>query len=308
MTKELIVLTHNDLDALGCMLNLEYKTPSTPKKYFHTNYGNIDKIVNDILEYQKINSNTTIIIPDVSFSDNKESLRKLYTAFQKCIHIDHHMYPDGFWDEFPDMIVQWDKTKSATKICNEYFQNTGKVKNLDSLTTIIDVYDIWQKNDPLFAFAQDLNEYFWHELKSQSIEFLMNRIVENNYSLPNNFKEVVSNIKNEYNAKIQEYEKKGSIHRSGEITLCFIEEWFNQVMLDEHSKGVNFVVGINNYGITRIRVNQDSPYTEEQLNGIRFDLTGNAEYGHLHAFTYKTDGCIIDEAKRVTSAIIKNCS
>ena len=38
MPDELIVLLHNDLDAIGAYINIEYKFPTLKKKYFYTNY------------------------------------------------------------------------------------------------------------------------------------------------------------------------------------------------------------------------------------------------------------------------------
>lgn len=48
--EELIVFTHSDLDAIGCMLNIEHKLPTVKKKYFHTNYSNIPERVYEIKE------------------------------------------------------------------------------------------------------------------------------------------------------------------------------------------------------------------------------------------------------------------
>jgi len=302
---ELIVGTHNDLDALGSMLNIEFAYPNIKKKYFHTNYADIPKFVDEMIVYAQQNGIKGFLLPDVSFSDNKDSLRKLYNA-GKVVVIDHHMYPEGFWDEFPEMTIVHDKTKSATKLCNEYFKNTGKNKHLDQLTTVIDIYDIWQKDEKAFSFSQDLNEYFWHKVRATSIETLLNEIVDVDYNLPSDFTGVVQNIKETYTKAMDEYETRKLIHRSGDITICFIDDWFNQVMLKEHENNQNFVIGINSYGITRIRINQDSPYSVEQINKLRLALTGNAEYGHLHAFTYKVDNGLdnlMKEAQRIVESI-----
>ena len=307
MSNELIVFTHNDLDALGCMLNIEYKLPNVKKKYFHTNYANIDTIVDEILSYAEENGNTHIIIPDVSFSDNKDSLRRLYNKFSSCSHIDHHMYPEGFWDEFPNMKVVWDKTKSATLLCNEHLDNTGKNERLDKLSRLIDVYDIWQEKHPAFDIAQDLNNYFWEN----EIGFLFNAIVQNNYKLPDNYMAVVQNIKNRYTAAIADYEKRNLIHRSNGITFAFVDEWFNQVLLQEMASGQKFVIGLSSYGIVRVRVNQFKDLKESDLNELRLRLTGNAEYGHLHAFTYKVKesglDAIMAEAQKIANNINDIC-
>jgi len=282
MNDELIVMTHNDLDALGCMLNIEYKWPQVRKKYFHTNYANITQIVDDIEDYARRNKNTHILIPDVSFSTAKEHLKRLYNI-GKCTVIDHHLYPDGFWDEFPDMKVIHDKTKSATLLCNEHLGNKGKNQNLDNLSTLIDVYDIWQVKNKHFDTAQDLNEYFWQ----YDIGYLCNEIIQNGYKLPKNYLSVVDKIHQNFNEAIDKFEKRKLIHRAGEITICFVDEWFNQILVKEMKRGKNFVIGANSHGIIKVRISEDSPYTDEQKNNLRISLTGTADIGHMNAFTYK---------------------
>ena len=49
MQDELIVFGHNDLDQIGSMLSIEYKMPNIQKKYFYTNYGDIEKQVQAIM-------------------------------------------------------------------------------------------------------------------------------------------------------------------------------------------------------------------------------------------------------------------
>lgn len=309
MSNELIVFTHNDLDALGCMLNLEFRFPNVQKKYFHTNYANIIALTDEILEYQKANGNTHIVMPDVSFSDNKESLRRIYETFQNCTHIDHHLYADGFWDEFPKMKVVWDKTKCATKLCNEYLGNTGKNQNLDKLTYLIDVYDLWQDKNTYFDTAQDLNEYFW----KVDIAWFKDEVVKGNYALPRNYIDVVNKAHIEYIKTMESYEKRNLIHRAGNTTVCFVNDWFNQIMIKEMRQGKHFVIGVNSYGIVKVRINQDAPVTPQQLNKLRLELTGTENIGHMHAFTYKVKGqvdfnAIMVEVKKVTDAIGRTCN
>lgn len=300
MKEELIVFTHNDLDAIGSILNIEFKIPDIPKKYFYTNYSNIPAQVDNIIEYAEANNCKHILIPDVSFADNKESLRRLYNYFHKVTHIDHHLYTDNFWDEFPNMTVVYDKTKCATKLCNEFFKNTGKNINLDKLTYIIDVYDLWQTENNAFDFAQLLNEYFW----TWDIELLTKTIIQNGYKLPEDFQEVTQNIKNKYMKAIVEYESKNVIHRARDVTFCFINDWFNQVLLKEMENGQNFVIGINSYGIVRVRINKNSPYNNEQLNKFRIVLTETEAIGHMLAFTYRIKDfngfdCVLKEASKI---------
>jgi len=309
--EELIVFGHNDLDQAGCMLNVEFKFKGIPKKYFHTNYANIEEITDQIIEHRNKNKNKILMITDVSFSDNKESLTRLYNHFEKVYHIDHHMYPDGFWDEFPNMTVVHDKNKSATLLCNEYFQNTGKCDALDNLSKIINAYDIWLKDHKCFPFSQELNKYFWYV----GIETFVESVIQNEYVLPDNFIPIIEKIRKEIKEAIENYENKNYIHRSNGISLIFVQDdWFNDVMLREMDKfNAEFVVGLYNWGLVRIRVNQDVTYTEEQINTLRKELTGKADHGHFHAFTYKfkdkpTSNDVMREAKHIVDSIqfIKN--
>lgn len=304
---ELVIMTHHDLDALGCMLNIEYKMPSIPKKYFHTNYSNIDEIVNEIEQFMIMNECSHILIPDVSFADNKPALARLY-QMGRVTHIDHHLYPEGFWDDFPKMKVVHDKSKSATKLCNEFFQNTGKNANLDKLTHLIDVYDIWQTGNAHFDLSQDLNEYFWASIRYGDLLPLVKRITSNEFKLPSNFLDLTNCIKEMRAKEVQSYEERKLIQRAGDVTLCFINEWFNHVMINEMHNGKNVVVGLNSKGIIRIRIREESPYTDSQKNDLRLELTGTETIGHMNAFTYKVESKsfndLIKEAQRVHAGIV----
>lgn len=291
------------------MLNIEFAYPDVKKKHFHTNYMDIGQKVDQIIQYQKDTGITGVLIQDVSFSDNKDSLRKLYEN-GKVILIDHHMYPEGFFDEFVNMVVVHDKTKSATKLCNEYFKCSGKNRNLDILTKLVDIYDLWQKDKPEFALSQSINEYFWYKIKTENLtlEQLMYKFIESGWSLPGDYKVVVDKINDDIKQKLEEYEKHHLIQRAADISFMFIDDHFNAAMLKEHDSGKNFVVGINSYGIVRVRINQeyikeDKELQVKKLNFLRKQLTGSAETGHLQAFTYKTNLKPVEEAKRVVDAI-----
>lgn len=305
--KELIVFTHNDLDMAGCVMNIEFKFPETKKKYFFTNYQNIDEQVDAIIQHANTRPGliTHVIVADVSFSDNKPALRALYANFT-VIHIDHHMYPAGFWDEFPNMRVVWDDEKSASLLCNEFFGNAGQNQNLDNLTKIIDIYDVWQDHHPFFGLAQDLNDYFWRVGAEKFLTSVLSE--ERMFKLPLDFKEVVEGIHKENDEAIRRIESEGLIQRSGELTIIYTAEKFNRVMLREmHVFEQTFVVGISNFGIVRIRVNRAAQIPPGILDSIRERLTGNINHGHAHAFTYKSseetpDG-ILREAQKVATVI-----
>lgn len=302
MNDELIVFSHNDADALGSMLNIEFKMPNIRKKYFHTNYANIKEKVDEIELYIKQNGNTHILIPDVSFSTAREQLIRL-TKLGKCTLIDHHLYPDNFFDDL-DLKVHHCTTKSATLLCNEYFGNTGKNERLDKLTQIIDVYDLWQVDSPYFKVAQDFNNYFW----LNSIDYLFNEIVNNDYKLPSNYTETVKNFNINAENSIESYRKRNLICTSGDITLAFVDDYFNQILVKEMEKGINFVINATSFGIIKIRINKNGNFKKEFLDELRIALTGTKDIGHNLAFTYKMQkqanfNNLMEEIKKVTDYI-----
>lgn len=305
-SNELVIFTHNDLDALGSMLNIEYKFPNIEKKYFFTNYGNLDKIADEIEDYILSNNIKHIIMADVSFATNKDALRRIYNLMKDnyIIHIDHHEYPDNFWDEFPKMKVIHDKSKCAAKLCNEFFQNTGKNKNLDKLTYLTDVYDIWQSKNKHFDIAQSLNDYFW----TYDITILKDKIINNNYKLPGDFFQVTANIKKTYEAEIQNYEKRNLIHRFNDITVAFVDEFFNPILIKEMKNGQNFVINSTTWGLVKVRINNDVDLCTKKKKQIMKEITGSDDIGHENAFTYKIQDKInferiMEEIKHVVNVI-----
>lgn len=77
MQDELIVLSHVDLDMAGTVLNIEYKMPGIKKKYFYTNYGDIEKQVQDIEDYVSQHGNKYCLMTDVSWSTSPDALHRM---------------------------------------------------------------------------------------------------------------------------------------------------------------------------------------------------------------------------------------
>lgn len=308
--KDIVVFTHNDLDALGCMLHIHQKFPDIHKHFFHTNYQNIGEITDQILDLIKLKSIALVIIADVSFSDNKKHLRKLLSA-AKCVLIDHHLYPDDFWNDLDGLSIRWSNEKCAASLCGEFFRTKGQNSNLDKLTKIIDVYDIWRTEHKAFNLAQDLNNYFW----ATNIRDFYDYLVKNDCKLPQNFANVTKNIRNEQSEALKRFENTGSIRRAnvgnvGGVTVAFVNEHFNPIIINEMANGQNFVILINHYGIVRVRVNKKCNVSSENLEKLRETLMGNSNICHAYAFTYKIGGSgrvslgeLATEAERVVQAL-----
>jgi len=288
---ELVVFTHNDLDCLGCLINIEHVLPNTEKTVFHTNYANIDEQVEHICTFLDAKKPKEMIICDVSFSDNKNALVKLYGCAKlnntNITYIDHHLYPDGFFKEFKEFTLVYSKSASASTLCNIFFKN--KNPNITKLTYLIDVYDIWRDELDVFKAAQKLNNYFWYKIKTDelSVTELLNLFKLNNWSLPLDFVETLQKIETYNRTKIKELNERGLIKRAGNKSLCFVDECFNEIMIEEMQTGKDIVVGITSFGIVRVRFKKTANYTDEFKNALRLKLTGTETIGHMNAFTYK---------------------
>ena len=306
MQDELIVFSHNDLDMAGTVLNIEYKMPGIKKKYFYTNYGDIENQVQDIEDYVNQHGNKYCLMTDISWSTSPVALHRMCALFEKITLIDHHLYPDGFFNAYPKLKVHWDKTKSATLLTNEYFKNDSV--ELRKLSELIDVYDLWQDTLPQFTDAQDLNEFFWEIGREKFI----NDCINSGFKLPYYYESVVSDIQSKYTGEIAKYENRKLIHRSGKITVAFVDTWFNQILVKEMNEGKDFVINATSFGIFKIRINTAALITSEQKDLLRLALCGTKDIGHSNAFSYKMKDSvsfenIMKQIKFVVSEINRIC-
>lgn len=307
MNNELIVFLHNDLDAALSELNFTFAAPTVRKKCFYTNYGNMKEKINDIENYINTHRNNKILIMDVSFSNNKEQLDRLYNMFEQITLIDHHQYPDDFWKDYPKIVLHYDKSKCAAKLSHEFFKNVGKNKNLDLLTKITDIYDLWQDENELFDTAQNLNNFFWNV----GMDNFISESIKNNYGLPQYYVETVKQINEKIKNGVEKLEQKKLIHRFGKVTVVFSDDFFNDVLVKEHRKGQDVVINAMSYGIIKIRISKNAPFTDEMLDNLSKITSGVETTGHKLAWTYKINQTsftnIMEEIQRVVKETYRIC-
>ena len=312
MNNEIIVFTHNDLDAISCMSNVDFALPQDRKVYFHTNYMNIVQRSDEVVRYQQQNRNTRIFVLDISFSGNKRELIDIINTGAEILFIDHHLYPEGYFEEleqYPNFKYIHKIGYSAGLLTYAHFKNPGKNNNLDYFTKLVDKYDIWRKDDPEFQESQLLNEYFYRNVETMSIENLMKKFVSNDYGLPRDYADTINIIKKEIVETKESMEKRKLIHRTPDITIIFTDKYFNFVISDEFKAGRQCCIIANDWGIIRIRISENSTLTEEQKAFLRLELTGQEDIGHENAFTYRVKNVsfdvIIEEIKRCAEIIQK---
>lgn len=298
----IFLLTHNDLDALGCVLAQEYKVPAD--RYFYTNYADLAERVDSILA--ELDSDTCLFISDVSFSENPALLDKLYQKAGKIVYTDHHMYAPDFFSRYPNMKVNYTKEICASLILGKVFEIDKNCPELYALLEKINRYDTWVTTGN-FGEVQDLNEYFWNFTGDtrDRIKILADIIREIGYKMPGDYDKVVNAVHLETAKNIAEIEANNLIHRFGKTTVLLTWKSFNRIMIDEMNNGQTCVLGVQN-GIIKVRFKVGS-FNEQFKRDIREYLVGNPEYGHMDAFTYKikdsSDIGIMAEIKKVIACI-----
>lgn len=310
-----VLFTHNDLDALGCVLNI--KSALTLDKIFYTYYGDIEEQVSKIIDYFNTTKADNLIVADVSFAGFPKLLRELFSVVPgKKIFIDHHLYPDGFFDNLKNVFIKYNKDLSATLLCHSLFNRQNDNKKLLNLSKVIDTYDLWRKTSPYFKVAQDINTYFLEyrnhisKLGTPSIEELADHLLQNNFKFPDDLPDVLLKTRQTETEIYQQYRDHGILQRSkaGErITLIFGPDAFNHIMLAEMADGQDYVVGFCR-GIVKVRIREEADCTPRFKNLMRFHLTGTRDIGHMNAFSYPlkekwTLENIVGEAEKISKLI-----
>lgn len=308
-----VTLTHNDFDGLGSLLMLMIKFK--PEAYFFTNYYDFEKAVKQIIEYKHEHDVDTLLIADLSFSDHPQLLERLNMVFEGNIFlVDHHMYPDGFWDAFSFKKIV-DTARCATRILFEDLKLNQDIKDGDfrkkaaEFVKVVDTWDRWQDEDPAFKDAMYYNELFLStKTDNASIAQIARDQIGHHFGL---FQpEVIKTFKAAYDQQYEAFRKslaeKNLIWRYPNVTFVFSWDFLPKVLEDEYERGAKVVAAVQ-YGIIKVRVNRHVGFTVEQLNKLRHELTGMDAFCHLHAFTYKTDAMqakeMVAECKRVFDAV-----
>ena len=291
----MIVFLHNDLDAVGCEICIRKKF--LIDKVFYTNYGDFEDKVNALIAYAKEHNEDQLIIADLSFAERQDLLIKICETFKMVLHIDHHSYPEGFFNFEPKCVYKKiiNTAHCAAKLCRMAFKLEDKF--LTDLIDIIDIYDCWRDQHKDFDKAQDLNNYFWNVGYEPFMELFKT-------GYPENYESVTKSIRDYRNKRIEELEKNNLIMRSkgfNKITFVFDFEVFNDVMINEMKNGQEFVIAIKG-NIVKFRINQKTPLMKQSLEELRLKVAGKVT-GHLYAFTYNFEGETVNEAKRIAKCI-----
>jgi oligoribonuclease NrnB/cAMP/cGMP phosphodiesterase (DHH superfamily) len=307
----ILSLSHNDLDAVGCQLCIHEKFSKIQDiSYYNTNYKNLEPLVHDIEDRIKAHREDIklLMITDISFSEVPELLNSVKMTCSEhnvpVIYVDHHMYPDGFFDnlETPNFKVHYNK-----EICGA--MGTYKALKLDNVNLlkvikVIDVFDIWRDESELFSLANDFNNYFWASGRMQ----IMQKIIDRNYGLPHDFIKVAALYKEQAEEFYQKSLKKGTIFSpSNGISCAFLDDYFNYIV-DRELQYKKVFICASSFGALRLRFSKTG-YSPDVVLEIKERMLNGATRGHLWSFSMQVDvtnsGTIIEKFKELHSIIIE---
>ena len=305
-----VCLTHNDLDACGCVAVLEETLK--PVKYFYTNYADLHEKIYELTEFCKENRIANVIIADVSLAQCRDSLIQLQRDL-KDISLnsdfrifDHHLYDDNFWS---GVTAEYhiDKTRCASKILFDYFNTSNSLNFMTDFIRTVNLHDIYLKDEPDFLNGLILNEQFFGFVRGNSENILLytKEAKRNNFNVNILLGDFKYNYKNEFETLKNTLKSEKRYIRSNKgVKTTVILSWdlFPFFTYFEMKSGQDVVIGVK-YGIFKIRV-KEGVFSENALNKIRKKLTGETNYGHSLAFTYKanvpTNDAVIAELIRIS--------
>lgn len=290
-----VCLTHNDLDACGCVAVLEETLK--PVKYFYTNYADLHEKIYELTEFCKENKIANVIIADVSLSQCRDALIKLQRDL-KDISInsdfrifDHHLYDDNFWYGVTAEL-NIDKSRCASKILFDYFNTSNSLSFMSDFIRTVNLHDIYLKDEPDFLNGLILNEKFFGFVKGNSENILLytKEAKRNNFNVNTLLGDFKFTYKNEFDSLKNRLKSEKKYIRSNKgVKTTVILSWdlFPLFTYFEMKSGQDVVIGVK-YGIFKIRV-KEGVFSENALSKIRKKLCGDANYGHSLAFTYKAN-------------------
>ena len=147
MNENRILITHTDLDGVGCALVYLKCFPGAMIKF--TDY---DSVEDEVMKVMSI-KDASIMLSDLSIKDKK--LIKELDERGNFEMVDHHPTAKWIANKYPWALV--DTKKSATMLMYELMSQKFIIKDLLPLVTVIDNYDMWGYGEGPTKEAIDLN-------------------------------------------------------------------------------------------------------------------------------------------------------
>ncbi|WP_372370824.1 DHH family phosphoesterase [Candidatus Uabimicrobium sp. HlEnr_7] len=167
----MILVTHNDLDGVGCEIVARCFYPEiTPDKVYHCDYGIVNETVKNILTETK----EKLIVSDVSISEETAILIDEKYA-KRVLLYDHHQTSEEYLKDYSWCVI--DQQKSATKIIfdDSCTRKPGcKVPlHLPAFVYYVNDYDLWLHTLP---YATQFNDLFGLLGKRKFVDTMLSRL------------------------------------------------------------------------------------------------------------------------------------
>jgi len=170
---EMILVTHIDLDGIGCEIVTRYFYENIPLDIYRCSYDNVDKVVCELLK----NTQEHIIISDISV--NAETASFIANKHSKRIEIyDHHKTALLHLKKYSWVVI--DTQKSGTKILFDVLcKRKAEIKPTCALKKFVfhvNNYDLWFHESPDSARLNNMLTLLGHDIFAK---LMLDRIKSN---------------------------------------------------------------------------------------------------------------------------------
>jgi len=234
------LLTHNDLDGYGCRFVLEdkYKFESV----IHTSYDDCFDNLKALKETKT--EDKTLFITDLNFKkDDLKAMIELLKDGWKISYFDHHKYEEKELQVFEKLKEKYDfkyiidTSFCATKILGNVFKPQNE--NLRNLIDIIDTYDVWRLESPLWNKAFAINNIFYNVGEN----VFYKKVKENNYKIPEKFKRDYKEYLKRKDEYFKRMEKEGRISIADKVALFIMDSYeFSSFVQFDYPNYIHYII------------------------------------------------------------------
>lgn len=297
--KNTIMLTHNDLDGISCVILAKnfFRNLVVKRISYNKILSTLEEIVEELSETR---DTPQLFITDLKLAQvDIEYLYNHSEVFSKVVIIDHHLYETEFptKENFKVIINQ---KYSACALTYAYLKDQCDLSNYKKFVSLVNTYDLWIKESSDFIEAKSLNRLFWN-MGYKNFEkrfFFTPRITES-------LRAELIKLENDIKEYFERCLKNKIIQTQDDVTIALCDKHIGELKDFFNTK---VIINLRNNYHFSIRVcdslsEEDvSTIRDAILNEVSDDLCIN-KGGHLHAFGITTRELTILEAQYETQKL-----
>lgn len=243
MSESTLIISHADLDGVGCVILLRKNKNFS---YQLRNYSNIDQQVVDALERHA--SYEKIYITDICPSEEVCEMIDKSAAKDKITLLDHHKTKK--WVSKYSWAI-YDDSLCGTSLV---FSHADTIEDIDARAVInfssaVEAWDLWKMEDPFRERGENLNTL----LKFLGNDYFITKFSKNLNADSDEFKDTIrilnKNKKEHIRKTVKSYVPRCKIHSDGNgrcfkilVITDFISEIGNSILSSEEYKDLDYVV------------------------------------------------------------------